>query len=263
MSDTLTPEDRLLIDIVLVGCTKVISMIIHEDPKQYAKRLSKEYIKSNLDTFVRLRYLSKQKKDDRQTFRPYDIRENIPEDLKKLKNIQAGDLRRILKSLRRTNVIASQVDKDHIVALEDNRRRPSMKNDKPSGVDSPYQTTQFYNKMKKLLTKSSALDLVHHLLLESGMLYRYSKCMELIYLYVIKINHDRDKAWNICKSVFPKSSTETDFDKLYKQMHSTDNFSDNKVLEEQASEKAKLVIGSHPPDYFIGLYEIGGQFFKA
>jgi hypothetical protein len=166
MSDTLTPEDRLLIDIVLVGCMKVISTIVHEDPKQYAKRLSKEYTKSNVDTFVRLRYLSEQKKDDGQTFRPYNIRDNISEDLK---NIQTGDLRRMLQSLRRTNVIASQVDGDQIVKLEDNRRRPSMKNDKPSGVDSPYQTTQFYKKLKKLLTKSNALDLVHHLLLESGM----------------------------------------------------------------------------------------------
>jgi hypothetical protein len=87
MSNILTSEDRLLIDIILVGCTKVISMIVHEDPKQYAKRLSKEYIKTNVDTFVRLRYLPKQKKDDRQTFRPYDIRDNILEDLEKLKNI--------------------------------------------------------------------------------------------------------------------------------------------------------------------------------
>jgi hypothetical protein len=237
-------------------------MIIHEDPKQYAKRLSKEYAKSNLDTFIRLSYLSKQKLNDGQTFRPYNIRGSIPEDLKKLKNIQAGDMRRTLQSLRRTNVIAGQVDGDQIVKLEDNRRRPSTKNDKPSGRDSPYQTTQFYNKMKKLLNKSNALDLVHHLLLESGMLFKYVKYTELVYLYIIKINHDRDKTWNICKSVFP-SSTETDFDKLYKQMHSTDSLSGSRDLEECASDRAKLVVESHCPDYFSGLYEIGGQFFQA
>lgn len=259
MSEILTSEDRLMIDVILVGCTKVISKIIRENPKDHARRLSKEYTKSNVDAFVRLRYLSKQEKDNRQTFRPYDIRNNIPEDLKKLKNIQAGDLRRVLQSLERTNVVVSKAYKD----FEDNRRGSSKKKDKPSGVNSPYQTAQFYNNMKKLLTKSNALDLVHHLLLESGMLYRYSKYMKLVYLYVIKINHNRDKAWNICKSVFPLSSTETDFDKLYKQMHSTGNFSDSRMLEELASDKAKLFVRSHSPDHFIGLYEIGGQFFKA
>jgi hypothetical protein len=255
MSEILTSEDRLMIDVILVGCTKIISKIICENPKDHAKRLSKEYIKSNVDTFVRLRYLSKQEKDNRQTFRPFDIRNNIPEDLTKLKNIEAGDLRRVLQSLERTNVVVTKA-KD----FEDNRRRSSKKKDKPSGVNSPYQTTQFYNNMKKLLTKPNALDLVHHLLLESGMLYRYSKYMKLVYLYVIKINHNRDKAWNICKSVFPRSSTVTDFDKLYKQIHSTGNFSDSRMLDELASNEA---VRSHSPDHFIGLYEIGGQFFKA
>jgi hypothetical protein len=256
MSEILTSEDRLMIDVILVGCTKVISKIIREKPKDHARRLSKEYTKSNVDTFIRLRYLSKQEKDNRQTFRPYDIRNNIPEDLKKLKNIQAGDLRRVLQSLERTNVAVS---KD----FEDNRRRSSKKKDKPSGVNSPYQTTQFHNNLKKLLTNPNALDLVHHILLESGMLYGYIKYMKLVYFYVIKINHNRDKAWNICKSVFPLSSTETDFDKLYKQMHSTGNFSESRMLEELASDKAKLVVRSHSPNHFIGLYEIGGQFFKA
>ena len=150
-----------------------------------------------------------------------------------------------------------------MVAFEDNWRRSPKKNDKPSGVDSHYQTSQFYNNIKKLLTKSSALDLVHYLLLESGMLYRYSDYIQLVYLYIIKINYDRDKAWNICKSVFPALSTKIDFDKLYKQIHSTDNLSDSKVLEEQASDRALSYIRSQLPDHFISLYEIGGQFFKA
>jgi hypothetical protein len=83
MRDSLASEDRLLIDIILVGCVKIISSMICEDPKQRAKRLSKEYTKSNVDTFVRLHYLSKDKRG--QTFRPHDIRNSIPEDLKKLK----------------------------------------------------------------------------------------------------------------------------------------------------------------------------------
>lgn len=154
------------------------------------------------------------------------------------------------------------MDKDEMVVLEDNCRS-SKKNDKPSGVDSRYQTTQFYNNIRKLLNKSSALDLVHHLLLESGMLYMYTKYWKLVYLYIMKINHDKDKAWNICKSVFPVSSAKTDFDELYKQIHSTNNLGDSKIFEEQASDKALSYIRSHPPDDFRGLFEIGGQFFLA
>jgi hypothetical protein len=260
MKDTLTLEDRLLIDIILVGCVKIISSMICEDPKHRAKRLSKEYTKSDVDTFVRLCYLSEDKRG--QTFRPHDIRNSIPEDLKKLKNIQAGDLRRVLQSLRRTDVIVSEVDNDEMVAFQDNRRL-LKKNDKPSGVDSLYQTSQFYNNMKNLLTNSSVLDLIHHLLLESGMLYKYLKYCKLVYLYIIKINHNKDKAWSICKSVFPVLSTEAEFDKLYTQIHSTDNLGDSKMLEEQASDKALSYIRSHSPDDFKDLYEIGGQFFLA
>jgi hypothetical protein len=65
MRDVLTSQDRLLIDIILVGCTKLISNIVYKHPKQYARRLSKENIKSNVDTFLRLRYVSKLGKDDR------------------------------------------------------------------------------------------------------------------------------------------------------------------------------------------------------
>jgi hypothetical protein len=74
-----------MIDVILVGCTKIISKIICENPKDHAKRLSKEYIKSNVDTFVRLRYLSKQEKDNRQTFRPFDIRNKHPRGFNEIK----------------------------------------------------------------------------------------------------------------------------------------------------------------------------------
>jgi len=242
----------------------LISNIVYKHPKQYARRLSKENIKSNVDTFLRLRYVSKLGKDDRRIFYPYDVRKNIPDDLKEIKNIQAGDMRRILMSLRRTNVIVSKVDKDEIAGVENTRRRSSKDSYKPPGVKSPYQIAQFYSNMEKLLTKSNAIDLIHHLLLESGMLYKYIKHTQLTFLYIVKLNHDKDKAWNICKSIFPMLSTESDFDRVYSQTHSADNFRDSrKMLEELASNRSRLVIENCSPAYFIDLYKIGGQAFQA
>jgi hypothetical protein len=262
-NQTLRQKDRLLIGVILVGCTKMISKIIGSNAKQRTQASSNKQIKSltyisvliNLPKIVEGANLRKRVKD-KPIFRPADIRKELPEG--QIRNIQYADLTDILKSLVRTNVLG-EIDKDDI---KSKRGRLPKNNTKYSGPESYYQATDYYYNLKNVLSKPKAINFIYTLLLESGLLYKYRRYIELFILHIIKNkNYDKKTAWNICKSVFPLTTKErSDFENYYEDIH---YINDAKELERLAERNAISYIQKHKAEDYIEIYRIGGYYFKA
>jgi hypothetical protein len=261
-ADILTEEDRLLTGIILVGCTKMICNIINTNIRSYTNAAFNQQIKSlaynsvliNLPKII----------EENSMFRPADVRRILPED--KVNKIQYADLTRLLEFLVNIQVI-QKVDED---SKKIQRKRPGhpFKHDNNTattitGPKSLYEPSEFYYNVQNVLSKSKAVSFIHTLMLESGLLYKYRKYIELFIIYVIKNKkYDKKTAWKICKSVFPLTSKEeSDFEKYYMTIRS---ISDNKKLQKLVERRALLYVRKHKDNAedYIELYRIGGYHFR-
>jgi hypothetical protein len=262
-NQTLRPKDRLLIGVILVGCTKMISRIIDSNAKKRTQASSNQQIKSlayssvliNLPKIVEDANLRKRVKE-KPIFRPADVRKKLPEG--KIRNIQSADLTDILKSLVRITLLR-EIDKDNI---KGKRGRLPKNNTKYSGSESYYQATDYYYNLKNVLKKRKAINFIYTLLLKSGLLYKYRIYIALYILHIIKNKkYDKDTAWNICKSVFPLTTKEkSDFENYYEDMQ---RIYDDKQLKKLAERRAMCYIENHREEDYIEIYRLGGYFFQA
>jgi hypothetical protein len=92
-SSTLTEEDGMIIDNILVGCKKLIYQTSNRDPKKYPKARSHHQTKSLTATSV-YHAIPKIMKENTE-FRSFDIRKNLPDNFQ---SIQDADLTKILHS---------------------------------------------------------------------------------------------------------------------------------------------------------------------
>jgi hypothetical protein len=96
----LTLEEKILINRILIGCSKYVYSLCAQSAKKAAKELSK-LSKKDLAYTYSFSHLTTRVKD-RPKFRPSTIRKKLPDENK---YIQSADLSRILKSLSNINLI--------------------------------------------------------------------------------------------------------------------------------------------------------------
>ena len=183
-TSTFTDEEKIAIDIIIEGCTRLICKTLGNDPLKYSRARSHHQIKSLVHTSVNLHIHDIIQENP--NIRPSDIRKRLP---KNLQSIQDADLSRILKSTVRTNILSE--------TEEVNRRRPGHpsrddnSNNSISGPKSFYEYPYFQKILEQVLFKAESRNLIYNYLLESGLLYVYYVAQGLKAYYIEKQNDSR------------------------------------------------------------------------
>lgn len=208
--------DISFVDVILVGTAKMISGLIKEDPKLYARRISKEY------TFgIGFTSTSNilQEIDTNQTFRQYDLK-NKPND--DVKDIRSSELSTIMSSLGRLDMIAPSENKK--VWKKPGRGTLDNTNSTPSGPKKMYELSRLDKELRETLSDEPTINRIHVLLLKSKLLFRLMRFGKLVSLHVMKINlYDKEKAFRICKSSFLISENKSSFEEDFKFISSIDS----------------------------------------
>ena len=255
----LTKKDRLLIDIILIGSTKLIGRTIYSDSKRQARA------SYNLETkplalnsiLIGLPELIEQK----PVFRPADIRNMLLTN--QTRNISSSGLTRIL------DFLVDYVKMLERASPEDATERrfpghPQKHNDtnvRMSGPKSLYKPSLFYHNLKDVLRKPKALTRIHTLFLESGLLYKYRRKVQLFIFDTMRSRkYDRENAWKVCKSTFPLSSREeADF---YNDYWAIRGIRDSKELIALAEKRALASLTRHSAGDYVKIYMLGGFYYK-
>jgi hypothetical protein len=172
---SLTLEDFLLINRILIGCTKLMYFHKADCHDLYVSKKGPESRKSfagllAFDTILRMGTSD-------SVFRAKNVRTGFPEDVQK---ISYSDLSRILRMLKR-------------VKLTDQQRPPNKKSGRPKSDEKRSHETNFYYSksgylllLEKLITKPLARSILISLLVEAKVIQRYIEYSCLYALYEIK-----------------------------------------------------------------------------
>ena len=241
----LTSRDRLLVDKIIVGTSKMIYLVTNRDVKSIAKASSLLEVKSQAHTAVNNMSFN-------ESFRPSEIRQKLPIELK---NIQAADLTDILNSYKRIGKIkkadyAKNATRGHPRKTDEDKKSLS-------GPKSIYQPTEFDRELDRVLTNIEVIKKIFRILYHSGLILKLESYIQLWIYHVMK-NYHVDTAWHICTSVFPLSRKDSRFDEEYSLVNKIDSDSE---LVHKANDKAKNNIGSHPIEYYTKLFKKGAYFF--
>ncbi|HJT49340.1 MAG TPA: hypothetical protein VJ729_14240 [Nitrososphaeraceae archaeon] len=247
----LTLEEKILINRILIGCSKLIYSSYLQGAKNTAKAYSKLSKKDLASTYSIIHLTMRVK--DRSKFRPSNIRKKLPEENK---DIQPADLSDILKSLSSINLVTK--------TQKDTRKRGSpSKNgqEDPSerGMHSFYQPAEYFEVLKQVIAKPMARKLIFGFLLESNLIHKWLDFNCLLALYVSKFSNI-DNIKNIDKAVGVIQDELKD-EKLYREVAS---LTDKRL--ESIAHKFAISALQHFEEYeemFTNLYLIGGIYFDA
>jgi hypothetical protein len=243
-----------MIDMILIGCTKVICNVINRDAKSQAQSYStSSQQKKSLATTSTLYNLGNIL-DEKGTFRPSDIKKRLPKEIQNIRVADSSSIAKFLVRINATTKAENPINKRGKPAPEDSNSTSS-----DPGPKSFYQATPYHHYLLQVLSDPEAVETIHQLLFFSGMLYRYMKHMQWILFHIIILNDDKEKALSISKSVFHVEPSS--FGDLYKKVGSIrDN---HNRLEELADTRARQYIENHKPSDYITLLELGGIYYQA
>jgi hypothetical protein len=249
-------EKRIIIDMIVIDCTKVLCKVINYKAKRQAESYSTSSQQNKSLALTSTQYNLGDILDDKGTFRSSDIRKKLP---KEIQNIRGADLTYINKFLVRINATTkaeSNINKRGKPQTEDNNSTSS-----DPGPKSFSQASTYYHNLREVLSDSEAVDLIHFLLKFSGMLYKYMKHIQWILFHIIMLNADKEKALSVSKSIFPVSITTSSFNNLYHKVRSIKDI--DKQLKELADTRARYYVKNHKPSGYIKLFELGGLYYQA
>jgi len=238
-------------NIILVGTTKLISNLIHKNPKDMAKSYSYNFIKPLVHTAA---ISSVQKLDDNEIFRRIQLFRKLPEWAQK---IEDGDSTRILKSMTLIGLIRKISDKN----MQKKWGRPSKDNPYVSDIPGPkvfFELADFYKNIRKALSNPHVVRIIYSVLYHSRMINRLVQRIEMICYYVIKLNNRKEIAWEILKSFYPIDIEEKKFYEDYDIIRSIKN---QKELKKLAKSRATAYVNKRNADDYILIFESGGLFY--
>jgi hypothetical protein len=247
----LTLEEKILINRILIGCSKLILTSYFKDVKKTAKTRSKPSKKALVSTYSIIDLIMKVK--DRSKFRPSNIRKKLPDENK---DIQSADLSDILKSLSDMNLITK--------TQKDARKRGSPSKDSEyeageRGIHSFYQSTEYFVSLKQVISKPVVRMLIFSFLLESKLIYRWLDHVCLLTFYMLKFgNKDTSRKIDMATGI---THNRLKNEKLYDKV----TYLDDKRLKEFADKTAVSVL-QHFEEYeemFTNLYIMGGICFNG
>jgi hypothetical protein len=253
---SLTQKDIMLIGMILIGTTKLIHTrkLVDEYAERYAKAQSHLQVKSLVRTFVitNLDAITRNK----TMFRPSDVRDRLSEQWK---GIAPAELRRVLEYLVKINAITS-VRCEDVPARKWGRPTDKELEQIKAGRKSFYSVSDYYDNLRKVLTKPKAIRLIYSLLYHSGLLYRHLIGTTMVAYYVLKHN-DVERARHILMAV-GLSPMIRDFE-LESQYDKVRNMRTDKDLRQLAEQRARSRIERGRGSDHISLYLQRGLAFGS
>jgi hypothetical protein len=242
----LTEYQRVLVEVVLIGCTKIISVLSASNLKELAKTVNVQ--KKQQTTFGKL-VLILLNQVSSTPFRPSSLKEEVSTQGSTTVDSHIYEL--ISQNLPRLGIL-----EEHI---SDSSEKDRVNQDSIGGPKKEYKVTQFVEEIDKLLNLPSASYLIYELIHLSAILYKYMKTMKLISYYVMKLNKDNPKdAWTKCNEILPVDNEKT----FYSHFEHVVELSDEE-LEIKAHAEAIQYIKTHIRKDYNSLFKAGAIIFFA
>ena len=247
-------EKRIIIDMIVIGCTKELCNVIKYKAKRQAESYSTSSQQKKSLALTSTQYNLGDILDDKGIFRSSDIRKKLPKEIQNIRGSDSTYINKFLVRINATTKAGNNINKRGKPQTEDSNSTSS-----DPGPKSFSQASTYYHNLREVLSDSEAVELIHFLLKFSGMLYKYMKYMQWILFHIIMLNDDKEKSSSISKSVFhiPTSS----FDDLYHKVRSVKD--NDKQLKELADTRARYYIEHCKPSDYIKLFELGGLNYQA
>lgn len=218
MASSFTSEEMEIIEGIKNGTKELIENILSKtikSPKEYASQQSLTEIKPTKHTFLIHEIIQIFRKDNSYIFRPHDLKNKLPESLKKIKNYDY-ELTRILQSLVRSKLIVSS-------SKLPNKRRPGhpTKDDAEqysiSGPKSYYEASPFLIRIITITDNPEARKIIYSALSKYDILFEFHKKAGLIYPNLL-IQNKIEAAKMIRDSIkLETKKTESEFEKQFQQ----------------------------------------------
>ena len=259
MNSHLSKEEIKIVDNIKIGCKELINLILSDIlkfPEKFAKLNSHKKYKYFVRIFVIHEILRIVNKNRTKSFRPIDIRKQLPDNYK---DIRYSSLSDIMNSLLKMNFII------HSPGLDIKKRRGHPFNDNSTdtssipGLKSYYSISPLLEKISDILDKSNTQKMIHSHLLESGFLIRLAEKTGLNVMTTFKEN-DIESAINTRRSVKSSQSemkTESQFLEQFKRDSKILSSLDKDESIQRAKEWAKMFVNTSAPNKFKEIYQLG------
>lgn len=247
-----TLEEMIIINRILIGCSKLVVSSYVAGARKRARALSKPTTK-RLVSITSILKLNRTDKYENKNFRPSDLRRQLPDEIK---NVQAADLTDTLRYLSNLNMV-TKTKRDR--GKRGAPPRSSKKDLSQPGRQSFYQQTEYIKKLKQTVAKSIVRKLLFSFLLESNLIHKWLEFQCLLAFYLLKFN-DINTIRKIGKAV-NIIGEESKNENLYRNV----NQYDDRKLKRLANRQAILILKrfKEHEELFTSLYINGGLYFNA
>ena len=253
-------EDLILINRILVGCTKLTyeKKIDFLKSGLYKSELSPKSSRKSIGSLQTFQHLLN--KNNENSFRANNIRQIFDQEIQ---NISSADLSKILRIFKKVGAIDKTKTKGS--AIPRGRPRNNVESQKISGPKEHYYSeTDYLSKLKKLITNPKVRIAIYSILLESNILREYLKYSVLHALYQLK-SQDLDSTLKndkvVCK-LDEQSVNEMKF--RLSDLHRSLLSSDKKQIEKIAQTIVLDYMRRQEfyNDFYDLFYLTGGLYFK-
>ena len=261
MNSQLSKEEIKIIDNIKIGCEELIKLILSDIlkfPEKFAKLDSHKKYKYFVRIFVIHEILRITNKNENKSFRPIDIRNQLPENYNDIKYSSLSDIMNSMvdmKFLIHSSGIDIKKHRGHAFTFKDNSRD----NSSIPGHKSYYTISPLFESKSQILEKPTAQEMLHSHLLKSGYLI---KLVERTALNVITTFREKDNesAINTRRSVKPlqaEINTETQFLEQFQRDCKILSKLDKDESIQRTQDWAKKYVATTPPQGYKEIYQLG------
>ena len=261
MNSSFPNENLEIIENIKKGCEELIKLILSDilkSPEKYAKLSSHTKHKPVVRIFAIFEVLRIITKNEYKTFRPIDIRHELPDNYK---DIRYSTLSDIMNSLVKMEFIIKASD----FSIKKRRGHPfkskdeSIDNTDIPGLKSYYTISPLLESITKILDKQEVNESIYDHLLETGLLFQLYEKTKLSEITTFKTNYV-ESALNtrkIVKLSESETKTESQFLEYFKKMSEVYNKMSEEEVLKYVKEWAKNFVIEHKPTEFKRIYQLG------
>ena len=255
----LSKEEIKTINNIKIGCEELIKLILSDilkSPEKYAKLDSHKKHKYFVRIFVIHEILRIVNNNKNKSFRPIDIRKQLPDNYK---DIRYSSLSDIMNSMVEMKFLIHSSGLD----IKKHRGHPFKDNSRDNssipGLKSYYTISPLFENLSQILDKPTVQEMLHSHILESGYLIKLVEKTALNVMTTFK-EKDIESAKNTRRSVKPlqaEINTETQFLEQFKRDCKILSTLDKGESIQRAQDWAKKYVATTPPQEFKEIYQLG------
>src|SRR5215211_572650 len=248
-----------IINNIKIGCEELIKLILSDilkSPEKFAKLDSHKKHKYFVRIFVIHEILRIINKNENKSFRPIDIRNQLPENYK---DIRYSSLSNIMNSMVKMKFLIHSSGID----IKKHRGHPfkdnSTDNSSIPGYKSYYTISPLLQGKSQILDKATAQEMLHCHLLESGYLIKLVERTALNVMTTFK-EKDNESVINTrrsVKSLQAEINTETQFLEQFQRDCKILSTLDKGESIQRAQDWAKKYVATTPPQGYKEMSQLG------